>query len=125
MSRVTSPPIPSYLIVDHLYGGSHAPRLLPRPLNPQSLPQGQAGRHAFLLGVLPTYLGPEERFDKDYAVHGQNHVMRSFIFATARANILAESGVSVARNTVPCGIAGHDMAGKLTGMMPEKAGTRP
>lgn len=94
----------------HPYAG--APMTLapfPAPLNPQALPPDQAGRRAFLLGVLPTYLGHEENFDRDYAVHGRNHVIRSFIFATAMANILAESGVPVDRNAVLCGIAGHDM----------------
>ena len=81
----------------------------PKAQTPDALPQDHQGRREFLLQTLPFYLEHENTFDKEMAVHGRNHIVRSFIFATAMVNKFAELNVPIDANAVLCGISGHDI----------------
>ena len=87
------------------------PRLLvgvPAPANPAALPQNNAQRKQFLLGMLPVYHAHERTFDKGVNHHGRTHATRSFVLSIAMGNILREKGVGVDLNAVALGTAGHD-----------------
>lgn len=81
----------------------------PVPVQAEKLPQTHEARRDFLVSMLPSYLAHENSFDAAYAVHGRNHAVRAFVFATVLSNILEERGVAVDKNAVLCGIAGHDV----------------
>jgi hypothetical protein len=79
------------------------------PANPEYLPQSDAARRDFLTSHLDPYLNHEQTFELGRSTHGRGHIARAYIFATAMCNILEGQGVTVDRNAVLCGIAGHDM----------------
>jgi hypothetical protein len=84
----------------------------PAPANPGALPQNEADRRQFLVDLLHpggTYVAHEMSFERGTSVHGRGHIARAWIFAETMCNILGEMGVTVDRNAVLCGIAGHDM----------------
>ena len=107
-----NPKIAAQMEKDEPYDASKAgPRFLvgvPAPANAQAMPQTNAQRKEFLLGVLPTYREHERTFDKGTNYHGRTHATRSFVLSIAMGNILKEKGVRVDLNAVALGTAGHD-----------------
>ena len=104
--------------LDEKHPFSGAPEVFqpfPQPIHPERMPQDQTARRQFLIDTLPAYAAHEQSFDKDAAVHGRNHVVRSFIYATAMSNLLQEKGIAVDMNAVLCGIAGHDQGRQANG----------
>lgn len=83
----------------------------PEPANSAAMPSTDAQRRDFLVTILDDYLPREKAggFESGTSTHGRGHIARSYIFAKAMASILQEQGVSVDRNAVLCGIAGHDV----------------
>jgi hypothetical protein len=92
--------------LDSTYPGYPA---FPAPSMPERLPQTDSDRRQFLVNHLDAYLNHEQTFERGRSTHGRGHICRAFIFAGAMSNILKEQGISVDRNAVLCGIAGHDM----------------
>ncbi|WP_418765894.1 DUF3626 domain-containing protein [Mailhella sp.] len=76
---------------------------------PAAMPANGAARRAFLVNHLDAYIAHEQTFERGTSVHGRGHIARAFIFASAMCSILEEQGVSMDRNAVLCGIAGHDL----------------
>ncbi len=100
----------------HPFSGAPAQyQTFPVASHPERMPQNLAQRRQFLVDTLPAYQQHENTFDRDNAVHGRNHVIRSFIYATAMSNILQEKGIPVDQTAVLCGISGHDMGRKANG----------
>ena len=107
-----NPKVAAYMERTEPYDPAKAgPRLLvgvPAPANPAALPQNNAQRKQFLLGMLPIYHAHERTFDKGVNHHGRTHATRSFVLSIAMGNILREKGVGVDLNAVALGTAGHD-----------------
>ena len=107
-----NPKVAAYMERTEPYDPSKAgPRLLtgvPAPVNARALPQNNAQRKQFLLGMLPIYHAHERTFDKGVNHHGRTHATRSFVLSIAMGNILREKGVGVDLNAVALGTAGHD-----------------
>ena len=82
----------------------------PAPARPDLMPQNAAERRGFLLGVLEPYRQKEiSGKERGISVHGRGHIIRAYMFANTMCNILRAQGVSVDKNAVLCGIAGHDL----------------
>ncbi len=82
----------------------------PAPARPDRMPQNAAQRRNFLLGVLEPYRDKEiNGKERGISVHGRGHIIRAYMFANTMCNILKAQGVSVDKNAVLCGIAGHDL----------------
>ena len=82
----------------------------PPPARPDLMPQNAAERRNFLLGVLEPYRQKElTGAERGISVHGRGHIIRAYFFANTMCNILKAQGVSVDKNAVLCGIAGHDL----------------
>lgn len=81
----------------------------PAAAQPDKLPATDAARRTFLVQHLDAYIAHERGFDRRAFIHGRNHIVRSFIFASVMCSILEKAGVPVDRNAVLCGITGHDI----------------
>jgi hypothetical protein len=104
-------------------GMASFPRIAP-PANLAGMPQGNAGRKAFLLEMLPIYRTHEATFDKGVNYHGRTHATRAFVLGIAMSNILSAKGVKVDKNAVAVGIAGHDTGRTANGSDTEESENR-